>query len=218
MCQDGTAERKRVRPCTVDCSSHASAHSRPTATTEERTTKAIWRGNTGQVTLEDPRGGVNEPGRRRRVASPPSRAVRGAGARGARPRPPAPWSARVGRAALLALLLAALPRPGAVSAERVFYRGETWLETSPPVQRLSLHGVLQGWSELAARAEREPPAARGTVFLRLHRCLSEAGYPTDALLEPITALARRAPERVYYSLSHFIAEALQPVCEARRAE
>lgn len=99
-------------------------------------------------------------------------------------------------------------------AARLFYPAATWLETSEPVRRLSLQGVLHGWGALAARAEREPVGGADLALARLHRCVTERGYSLDALVAEVTAFARRAPERVYASLPHFVAHALSPVCEA----
>lgn len=98
-------------------------------------------------------------------------------------------------------------------AARVFYPAATWLETSEPVRRLSLQGVLHGWGALAVRAEREPVGGADVALARLHRCVTERGYSLDALVAEVTAFARRAPERLYASLSHFVAQALSPLCE-----
>ncbi|MCL6639946.1 MAG: hypothetical protein K6T92_01095 [Candidatus Rokubacteria bacterium] len=107
----------------------------------------------------------------------------------------------------LALLAAAPAR-----AERIFYRASLWLETSAPVQHLSLVGVLQAWERLARAADRETLQHREQAFAELHRCLDRRGYATPALLERLTVFSLENPDGVYYSLSDFAAEALRPLC------
>lgn len=99
-----------------------------------------------------------------------------------------------------------------VRAERIFYRASLWLETSAPVQHLSLVGVLQAWERLARAADRETLPHRQRAFAELHRCLGRRGYGTPALLERLTAFSLENPDGVYYSLSDFAAEALRPLC------
>lgn len=113
--------------------------------------------------------------------------------------------------AFLCFALTLLPAAPA-RAERIFYRASLWLETSPPVQHLSLVGVLQAWERLARIAEREVLPARQQAFVQLHRCLGRRGYATPALLERLTAFSLENPDGVYYSLSDFAAEALRPLC------
>ncbi len=97
-------------------------------------------------------------------------------------------------------------------AERIFYWSGMWLETSAPVQHLSLLGVLRGWERLASAAEREPLPPRSQAFVRLHHCVGGRAYSTSALLERLTAFSLQHPDRAYYSLSDFVAEAFRELC------
>jgi len=112
---------------------------------------------------------------------------------------------------LIVLLLAwTCPRPA--SADRIFYAGGLWLETSPSVQRLSLQGVLRGWEALAEAGAANRLSPRQLPFVRLHHCLVGGGQSTDALLEKVTVFSFSHPDRVYYSLTDFLAEALRDLC------
>lgn len=126
-----------------------------------------------------------------------------------------PAPAGVGAAVVGLGLLLALPGPAA--GDRIFYAGRTWLETSPAVQRLSLHGVFRAWGQLAEAAEERPLSVREEAFVRLHRCVTATGHTTGELIEWITAVGRRAPARTYYSLSDFVAESLRELCRGPAA-
>ncbi|MBI4608926.1 MAG: hypothetical protein HY726_07960 [Candidatus Rokubacteria bacterium] len=95
-------------------------------------------------------------------------------------------------------------------AERIFYRGGLWLETSASVQRLSLHGVLEAWERIARSAEAGELSLRQREAVRLHECLTRRSH--GELLERVAELSRAQPDRVYYSLSDFIAEGLKDLC------
>ncbi len=101
----------------------------------------------------------------------------------------------------------------AAEADRIFCRGGSWLETSSSVQRLSLLGVLRGWEQVAQVAAGDALSLRQREALRLQDCLARNSYSTDELLSRITAFSFAHPDRVYYSLSDFIAEGLKPLCE-----
>lgn len=111
---------------------------------------------------------------------------------------------------VFALLLLTVPAPG--DAERIFYLARTWLETSSEVRRLSVLGVLRGWEELARSAVRAPLSPRMEQFATLHECLSQPEWPVEYLLTHLERFARRHPQRVFYSLSDFVAEALRELC------
>lgn len=119
--------------------------------------------------------------------------------------------------ALLASAVVALPTPPA-SAERIFFRGETWLETSPSVQHLSLVGVLRAWERIAREALSVAGPAlsrREREAIRLYDCLlAPSPRPVDELLRVVTAFGAKDPERVFYSLSDFIGEGLRQLCPA----
>ncbi|MBI2466464.1 MAG: hypothetical protein HYV62_01380 [Candidatus Rokubacteria bacterium] len=123
------------------------------------------------------------------------------------------------RAAALALL-AVLGLAGEARADRIFYRARTWLETSPAVQRLSLDGVLRGWERVATEVEEaamadQPLSRRQREALRLTDCLAERARRGAAeLLERATAFAAAEPDRIFYSLSDFLAAALKALCPA----
>ncbi len=97
-------------------------------------------------------------------------------------------------------------------AERIFYRSGMWLETSAPVQHLSLLGVLQAWERLARAPGPDPLPVRYRAFVGLHHCLAARGESTPALLDRVTLFSLRRPDRTYYSLTDFIAEALRELC------
>lgn len=115
----------------------------------------------------------------------------------------------------LALLLAAAFD---ARADRIFYRAGTWLETSPAVQRLSFEGVLRGWERVASEVEEaamsgQPLSRREREVLRLTDCLTgPARRPTGDLLGRVTAFAAADPDRVFYSLSDFLAASLKDLC------
>ncbi|MBI4587853.1 MAG: hypothetical protein HY725_03360 [Candidatus Rokubacteria bacterium] len=116
----------------------------------------------------------------------------------------------------------ALILPAGAAADRIFYRGEIWLETSPSVQHLSLVGVLRAWEEVAAEVRKparagETPSGRQREVLRLHECLTAGSRrSTEELLQVVvTTFGALEPERVFYSLSEFIAEALRELCRSR---
>jgi len=123
--------------------------------------------------------------------------------------------------AVFALLLGfavALLLPAEPAAERIFYRAEIWLETSPRVQHLSLVGALRGWEKVAIEA-RQAAVAGGALskrqreILRLQECVrGRSPRSTEELLRVVTVFAAREPERVFYSLSDFIAEGLKEFC------
>ena len=104
---------------------------------------------------------------------------------------------------------------GRAEAGRIFYRGGTWLETSTGVQRLSLLGVLRAWERTAEVAEGEAPSLRQREAVRLYDCLIRTSRSTDELLERITAFSFTDPDRVFYSLSDFVAEGLKGLCAER---
>lgn len=116
------------------------------------------------------------------------------------------------RSFLLAFLILASAWPGAAGAQRIFYRSGTWLEASPSVQRLSLLGVLQAWERLAESVEEGRSSLRQREALRLHDCLTGGSRSTAELLEQVTAFSLAHPDRVYYSLTDFIAEGLKNLC------
>lgn len=111
---------------------------------------------------------------------------------------------------LALILLSAWPAP--VMAERIFYRSEIWRETSSSVQRLSLLGVLRAWERMAETADTGALSLRQREALRFHDCLTRGSHSTDELLERVTAFASAHPDRLYYSLSDFIAEGLKGLC------
>lgn len=113
---------------------------------------------------------------------------------------------------LVLVVLALLPLfPGLARADRAFYRGGTWIETSLAVQRLSLFGVLRAWEELA-KADAEDLSFRRREAVRLRDCLVKARRSSDELLDRARSLSRAFPERPYYSLSDFLAEAFKDLC------
>jgi len=121
------------------------------------------------------------------------------------------------------LLPLCLLAPSPAAADRIFYRGEVWLETSAGVQRLSLLSVLRGWERVAESAGAGTLSLRQREAVRLHRCLS--ARPVEELLERVTSFGLAGPERVHYSLSDFIRGAegsLRPPvtggCAARRED
>ena len=100
-------------------------------------------------------------------------------------------------------------------ADRVFYRAGTWLETSLGVQRLSLTGVLRGWERVAGEAEGaalagQPVSWRQREAVRLTGCLT--GATVAEVQERVTTFASIHADRIFYSLSDFIAESLQDRC------
>lgn len=114
---------------------------------------------------------------------------------------------------LFPILLALWPAPA--PAERIFYRSEIWLGTSPAVQRLSLHGVLEGWERMAEGAGAGALSLRQREALRFHDCLAANSRSFEELLDRITAFSLARPDQVYYSLSDFIAEGLKGLCPGR---
>jgi hypothetical protein len=107
------------------------------------------------------------------------------------------------------------------AADRIFYRAETWLETSRDVKRLSVIGVLEGWTRVAGEAEDAvlagvPLSHRQREALRLTDCLTgSTRRSVTEILERVTAFASIDPKRVFYSLSDFLAASLVGVCSAR---
>lgn len=116
------------------------------------------------------------------------------------------------RLVLLLPLALALAWPRAAVAERIFYRGGVWLETSAQVQRLSLHGVLRAWERLAEAAPAGQLSLREREALRLQHCLTGGSHSFTGLLERVTAFSFAFPDRLYYSLSDFITEGLRGLC------
>jgi hypothetical protein len=116
--------------------------------------------------------------------------------------------------ALLALVCAPA-WAGSAEADRIFYRGGTWLETSAAVQRLSLLGVLRGWEQVAETGGTAALSRRQREALRLHDCLTGSSRSTDELLDRITAFSFAHADRLYYSLSDFITEGLRDLCAYR---
>ncbi|MGH7321458.1 MAG: hypothetical protein ACRELA_17780 [Candidatus Rokuibacteriota bacterium] len=123
------------------------------------------------------------------------------------------------RAAIVGALLVGTAADAA--ADRIFYRADTWLETSPDVQRLSVIGVLNGWARVAAEAEEAAlagvaPSHRQREAFRLIDCLTgPTRRAVPEIQERVTAFASVDPTRVFYSLSDFLAASLQSVCPAR---
>jgi hypothetical protein len=135
-----------------------------------------------------------------------------------------PVSRRRGRSLIRRSWIAGLLLAGAAvdaAADRIFYRAETWLETSPEVRRLSVVGVLQGWARVAGDAEEaalaeRPLSLRQREALRLAECLlGSTPRPVPEILERVTAFASADPQRVFYSLSDFVAASLVGLCPAR---
>lgn len=115
------------------------------------------------------------------------------------------------RAMVLSMFLVSAWTASAM-ADRIFYRSETWRETSSSVQRLSLLGVLRAWERMAETADTGALSLRQREALHLHDCLTRGSHSTDELLERVTAFASAHPDRLYYSLSDFIAEGLKGLC------
>lgn len=111
---------------------------------------------------------------------------------------------------LAALTLGVVPA-GVARGDRMFYQGGLWLETSAEVQRLSWLRVFRSWRALAEEGEGGPLPHRQATFARLHRCLDGA-HTTEELLQQITRYSFAHPERIYYSLSDFVGEAVRDLC------
>lgn len=123
------------------------------------------------------------------------------------------WTpSRLGLVPLLMIPILVSTWPGPVSADRIFYQSGLWLETSAPVQRLSLLGVLRAWEVLAETGPAHRLSPRQHPFVRLHHCLKASAHTTDALLEQVTVFSFTRPDRIYYSLSDFMAETLKDLC------
>ncbi len=125
--------------------------------------------------------------------------------------------------AVTAALVGALLVGAAVdaAADRIFYRAETWLETSPDVQRLSVIGVLDGWAHVAAEAEDAalagaPLSHRQREAVRLTDCLTgPTRRAVPEIQDRVTAFASVDPKRIFYSLSDFVAASLVSFCRGR---
>ncbi|MBI2164384.1 MAG: hypothetical protein HYW08_06795 [candidate division NC10 bacterium] len=124
--------------------------------------------------------------------------------------------------AILLALLASHPIAG--RAQRIFYRSQDWLATSPETQMRLLNGTLRAWEEVAEAAEArgsggDPLSVREREALRLLECIQiRPGLTPPAVRQAIQSYAGEHPQEIFASFGDLAARALSRPCQAAEAK
>ena len=127
----------------------------------------------------------------------------------------------VAGAILLALL--ALP-PTAGWAQRIFYRTQDWLATSPETQMRLLNGTLRAWEAVAEAAEAREPAGeplsvREREALRLLECIRvHPGLTPEEIRQAVQSYADEHPHDIFANFGDLGARALSRPCRTPNAK
>lgn len=131
------------------------------------------------------------------------------------------WAGRMVPAAILSVFLVVSPMVG--HADRIFFRAQVWLTTSPETQLRLVTGTLRAWEELAEAAEARGPAAERLSVaereaLRLLECLRERpGLTLEDVRQTIQVYAGQHPEGVFSTFGDMAVLALDRRCPGRDA-
>lgn len=109
-------------------------------------------------------------------------------------------------------------------AQRIFYRTQDWLATSPETQMRLVNGTLLAWEEVAEAAEARGPAGdplsvREREALRFLECIRvRPGLTPEDVRQTVQSYAGEHPKEIFASFGDLVARALSRFCHAAGAK